>query len=612
MKVCVIGAGASGLVTAKYCLEDSDISHVTVFELGSRIGGTFVNKVYDDTALVSSTTLTAFSDFRFKDPKARHVTAVDYVEYLNQYADHFNLNPHIKFQTKVMNITKCNEKDQYMVHWVNVRTNEIIIESFDAVAVCSGLHNVPWRPSSIDILNLETFQGEIIHSSDYKNSNMLRNKNVLIVGCGETAMDIAYRAAKTLDGTDKTVAMIVREGILSIPHYMGNKDRPLDVFITNIFEHAYEHPWVNRHYIRWRLSTFVIRFFLLLLGSSWGANQWVYPLKDIKRGYHILNKSHAAIPHLNAYVKRQYGFIGKFSMWLFGESSLKQIRPYGGGGNKGIKEIEKDTKTIIFDGGEKYENCDLIVFCTGYRQSFPFIDKSILYSDSNTSTTSTGCNQMINPCYSQCHSTNTSDRVYRHANGEDPLPTEHFITSPHHPKLAFIGFVRPNVGAIPPMSEVQVMWWLQRMKNKINAANSEDYSRCDQQSSYLLRGKKYQYGVDYGNYMHRVCEDFGAAPLLSSLWKRSMRSFFAYTQGQACVPFFRLDGPYKSEKCWSIAENELYAVCRDRGILENLGLGIMNAVFLGVNISAYVIEGIYSITFGFIHGYKFRGFSRYA
>eukprot|EP00966_Prymnesium_polylepis_P022864 525971-Prymnesium_polylepis.1 len=39
---------------------------------------------------------------------------------------------------------------------------------------------------------------------------------------------------------------------------------------------------------------------------------------------------------------------------------------------------------------------------------------------------------------------------------EDPLPSEHFIVSPAEPTLSFIGFVRPNVGAIPPMAELQV------------------------------------------------------------------------------------------------------------------------------------------------------------
>jgi phytoene dehydrogenase-like protein len=42
MRVAVIGAGASGIVTAKYLLAEGYA--VTIFEQGSRIGGTFVNK----------------------------------------------------------------------------------------------------------------------------------------------------------------------------------------------------------------------------------------------------------------------------------------------------------------------------------------------------------------------------------------------------------------------------------------------------------------------------------------------------------------------------------------------------------------------------------------
>jgi hypothetical protein len=52
--------------------------------------------------------------------------------------------------------------------------------------------------------------------------------------------------------------------------------------------------------------------------------------------------------------------------------------------------------------------------------------------------------------------------------GEDPLPSEHFIMDPREPRLAFLGFVRPNVGAIPPMAELQAMWWALRLRRLVS------------------------------------------------------------------------------------------------------------------------------------------------
>ena len=51
--------------------------------------------------------------------------------------------------------------------------------------------------------------------------------------------------------------------------------------------------------------------------------------------------------------------------------------------------------------------------------------------------------------------------------GDDPLPNEHNICDTREPTIAYLGFIRPNVGAIPPMSELQVMWWIRRLQGAI-------------------------------------------------------------------------------------------------------------------------------------------------
>jgi dimethylaniline monooxygenase (N-oxide forming) len=646
MKVCVIGAGPSGLVAAKYLCQDPDVSQVVVYESSSCLGGTFVNKVYDDTSLVSSTTLTAFSDFRFQDSTSRHVSATEYVEYLLDYAHHFHILECIQFNTTVASITtKKNSSERYVVH-LKYMGNDYE-EGFDAIAVCSGLHNIPIIPDARTIPNLDKFRGQVMHSSQYRNREIFHGKRVLIVGCGETAMDIAYRAAITV-GPSGSVGMVVRHGFLSIPHYMGSVDKPLDVFITNLFEHAMEHPWVHSLQLRWSLSTYVIRFFLLLLGSSWGFNQWTFPVKEVKRGYHILNKSHAAMSHLNAYAKRKYGLFGRLSMWLYGESGLTPIAAFGGNG-KGIKCIAHASSpspaassTVEFESGESFPDCDMIVFCTGYQQKFPFFADDFFSTSDDDSTplasavtsTTTGDEKHVKsvlsvlPPSSAASSGSRACSVsgdcvsmsgFRHANGEHTLPSRHFISDPDgpHPRIGFFGFVRPNVGAIPPMAELQVMWWLQSLKRKVKPtcpleSNGRSSKGSASSASYMLLGKKYQYGVDYGNYMHRLAEEIGAAPSLGSLFKGGgVRALFAYCQGQAHVPLFRLVGPYRSKVCWDVVRGELLDVCVDRGLLENAGLALMNCGFLGINLTAYIIELLYCYSIGFVTGRKFRGFAKY-
>ncbi|CAJ1951922.1 unnamed protein product [Cylindrotheca closterium] len=603
-RALVIGAGPSGLVTAKYLLADvNNTTTVVVLEASHQIGGTFVNKVYDNTRLVSSKYLTAFSDHRMPEAYPNHPSADQYVQYLESYCDRFDITQHIRFQCQVISVQDDNNNNAssrgkttdendvmtiqdtngYIVQYKDFRESsssssssndqeqgKIVTEHFDLVAVCSGLHNVPNIPK---LPNQQAFQGTILHSSQYQEPSIFDNQRVLVCGSGETAMDICYRAVQNKNC--QSVAMNVRRGFLSIPHTLPN-DRPLDVFITNWLEHSHEHPWVHALRLRWWLSTLVTRTFLLATGSSVGFNQWACETKPIKRGYHIINKSHAAMAHMNVPIKRQWGWWGQFWLWVYGETHLKPITTFH---RTAIARIDDNGKTVHFEDGRSVD-VDTIVLATGYRQSFPFLDKTTMIQQSMMTSN--------DPCMEKNNKPNT----YRL--DEDPLPSEHFIVSNERPHLGFIGFVRPNVGAIPPMSELQVMWWLEKLKG--NLTNPTLYQRPST-PSYMVLGQKYPYGVDYGNYMHRVAEDIGSAPTLSMLWRSNhpLRALYTYCQGQAYIGIFRLQGPYASKTCWNIFDNELWEVCLDRGWAENFGLASITGLSLIMNVVVCGLEAAFSL-----------------
>ncbi len=116
--------------------------------------------------------------------------------------------------------------------------------------------------------------------------------------------------------------------------------------------------------------------------------------------------------------------------------------------------------------------------------------------------------------------------------------------------------------------------------------------------SYMVLGSKYPYGVDYGNYMHRVAEDIGAAPTISCLAKKSSKPFkalFTYCMGQSHIPLFRLQGPFECRKCWDVVEGELWDVCVKRGPAENFGLVAVCLVSLWMNLAACVLEMIWCL-----------------
>ena len=96
---CIIGAGSSGLVTAKYLLEAG--WKVVILEGEKDIGGVFRYKSWTGSEMVSSVFTSCFSDFRRPEVKGGHMVIKDYVTYMEEYAEKFQLKQFIDFNCRV-------------------------------------------------------------------------------------------------------------------------------------------------------------------------------------------------------------------------------------------------------------------------------------------------------------------------------------------------------------------------------------------------------------------------------------------------------------------------------------------------------------------------------
>mmetsp|Transcript_3651 Transcript_3651/g.4851 ORF Transcript_3651/g.4851 Transcript_3651/m.4851 type:complete len:602 (-) Transcript_3651:185-1990(-) len=532
----VIGAGPSGITAAKVLTEhdfNGEKVDVLVVEEGERIGGTFVNKAYAGSNLVSSKYITCYSDFREDEKVADHPSIPEYVNYLERYAENFDLHKYIRFGIKVIDVISSNSvspvhktfhKDikpsnnhqnatqSHLFHGIGSRKHKVIlldintgkktIEIFDGVAICSGLHNVPRIPH---FDNENCFNGKIFHSSSYKSPFKLSNdkeeregnvkinkqtsssihspkkdkrgfqkesmtsknekemsksffdgKKVLVIGSGETSFDLAHDAAAN---NATSVAMLTRHGFVSVPaNFPGTSLPPLDCLIMNIGTHAYESHWAAKTNFHWWLTTKIQRLGLFAMGgSTYGLNQWAgkrYNMTWDRGNKHIVNKSGKCMGLINRSVKANSPFLMKklneyvYSGWdatvegVGSEEGVKLYHPYK------VSHFDPDGKSIHLqhvDTGviEKVE-VDVLVMATGYVQKFPFMENR----------------GSLSPKEAEAHPN------FKNEDKDSPLPSEHFILDPNEPTIAYIGFVRPNVGAIPPMAELQTMWWCTRLKHQ--------------------------------------------------------------------------------------------------------------------------------------------------
>nr|CRZ25150.1 BMA-FMO-4 [Brugia malayi] len=204
MRVCVIGTGASGLPAIKECRTAG--LDVIAYERTNDIGGLWNYRpelieggtVMKSTVMNTSKEMTAYSDFPPPSNFCNFMHHSKVFEYLKDYANVNKLYQHICFNTTVQQVSR---KDNF---W-EVKTNNGDKKLFDYVMICTGHHSLPQYPQ---IPGSEKFKGRILHSHKYRDYQGFEEKNIFIVGIGNSALDIAAE----LSGVAKTVTISTRRG----------------------------------------------------------------------------------------------------------------------------------------------------------------------------------------------------------------------------------------------------------------------------------------------------------------------------------------------------------------------------------------------------------------
>ena len=209
-RVAVIGAGAAGLTTVKALL-DAGCTPVG-YERGDRPGGLWAGNTYASLHLNTSRSRTEFADYPMPADWPVYPSAGHIAEYLAGYADKFALTPYLRFGSTVTHIDRDGA-------WT-VTTEAGDTERFDAVVVANG-HN--WKPRRPDPGYPGTFGGVQMHAHDYRTPDVFRGRRVLVVGMGNSAMDIAVDASYTAKGP---VLLSARHGVHIVPKYLFG--RPSD------------------------------------------------------------------------------------------------------------------------------------------------------------------------------------------------------------------------------------------------------------------------------------------------------------------------------------------------------------------------------------------------
>lgn len=211
LKVCVIGAGPSGITAAKN-LRQVGITNLVVYEKSHQVGGNWAfslqqshSSVFETTHIISSKTLSQYLDFPFPQEYPDYPSHKQLLEYFQSYAREFDLLRFIRFQTEVTAVRPAPN------HRWQVTVNDGTTDTFDAVLVSNGHHWNPRMPTYPG-----TFTGQLLHSHDFKTNQPFRDQRVLVIGGGNSACDIAVETSRI---SQRTV-LSMRRGYYFIPKFM--------------------------------------------------------------------------------------------------------------------------------------------------------------------------------------------------------------------------------------------------------------------------------------------------------------------------------------------------------------------------------------------------------
>jgi dimethylaniline monooxygenase (N-oxide forming) len=421
----VIGAGSSGVVACQV-LNSRGIPF-DCFEKGSHIGGNWryendngMSSAYRSLHINTSRRVMAFKSLPMPDHFPDYPDHFQMAAYFDEYADHFGLREKISFRTEVVAVEPVEGEWEVTVAPTD---GERETRRYRAVVVANGHHWDPRWPEPT-FAGADDFAGEQIHAHHYREPDILPGKRVLVLGLGNSATDIAVESSRIADAT----FLAARRGAYVLPKYMNGK--PIDEVST---------PVVSM------LPIAVQRFFSMrMLGVAAGdMTAYGLPKPD-----HKLFEAH---PTVSSELLPRLGH---------GDIKVKpNIDRFSGG--RAVRFV---------DGSE--EEVDLVVYCTGYKMTFPFFRPEVLAAPDNR------------------------------------LPLYRRVASVERPGLYFVGFIQP-LGPIMPLAEAQSEWVADLLSGRAGLPPEAEMRKTiaaeeARQAKRFVASKRHTVEVDFHPYLREI------------------------------------------------------------------------------------------------------------
>ena len=222
-RYCIVGAGPCGLLAAR-AFKLAGIPY-DQFERHSNVGGIWDidnpgSSMYESAHFISSKYTSSFFGLPMPKDYPDYPDHRQLLQYIREFADAFNLRSGIRFDTGVKSAEPLGENASG--GW-RVTRDDGVTAIYKGIVCANG---VTWHPNMPTYPGLEDFKGEVRHTVEYRSPASLAGKRVLIVGAGNSGVDIACDAARSA----KSAVISLRRGYHFVPKHMFGV--PTDVFLS--------------------------------------------------------------------------------------------------------------------------------------------------------------------------------------------------------------------------------------------------------------------------------------------------------------------------------------------------------------------------------------------
>ncbi|XP_042483445.1 probable indole-3-pyruvate monooxygenase YUCCA10 [Macadamia integrifolia] len=313
--VVIVGAGPSGLAVSA-CLNVLSIPNI-VLEREDCCASLWKKHSYDRLKLHLAKEFCQLPHMPFPSKAPTYVSKKGFINYLDNYVSHFNINP--MYCRSVESATYDGVTGKWRVTAKNSVSGEFEVYVGKFLVVATGENSGGFIPN---VNGLESFGGDILHSSEYRNGKNYCDKEVLVVGSGNSGMEIAY----DLSNWGAKTSIVVRS--------------PVHVFTKEMVR-------VGMVLLKSRIPLSIVDSIMVTLSKLKYGKSSKNPIKRPKQGPFYRKATIGRTPTID---------VGAMKRIKKGEIKVFPA----------ISTIKGNEVTFVNDDSQEF---DAIVFATGYRST---------------------------------------------------------------------------------------------------------------------------------------------------------------------------------------------------------------------------------------------------